>query len=418
MGHVQDRWFTSVPDPDQPSKRKRVPTARHGVGKRYKARITGPDGNEVSESFADGQYKAAKQWVADREVKLALGTYVDTKAGRVRLETFGTRWIADLDVDELSRENLERRFRRRIFPALGRMELGAVKPSTIRAWDAELRREGLSDRYRHTLFGNLSALFTAAVDDGLIVKNPLGGKSVKKPKPVKKKIVPWPEERVWAVQAALVERFRVLVDLGAGLGLRQGECFALAVDDVDFEKGTVRVCRQVKTVRSRPVFALPKYDKVREVPLSAPVTRALRVHMARFPPVKITLPWNVPSGTPTTAVLIVTSVRGLAIAANDFNRNYWKKALEAAGVPHDRYENGMHDLRHFFASLLLDQGESIKAVAEWLGHTDPSFTLSTYTHLMPSSDERTKSVIDGVYARRPGSGADGPATARDTSESE
>jgi hypothetical protein len=66
----------------------------------------------------------------------------------------------------------------------------------------------------------------------------------------------------------------------------------------------------------------------------------------------------------------------------------------------------------------LDQGESIKAVAEWLGHTDPSFTLATYTHLMPSSDERTKSVIDGVYARRPGSGADGPDTAPGTSESE
>jgi site-specific recombinase XerD len=31
----------------------------------------------------------------------------------------------------------------------------------------------------------------------------------------------------------------------------------------------------------------------------------------------------------------------------------------------------MHDLRHFFASKLLEQGVSIKAVAEWLGHTDP-----------------------------------------------
>jgi hypothetical protein len=43
---------------------------------------------------------------------------------------------------------------------------------------------------------------------------------------------------------------------------------------------------------------------------------------------------------------------------------------------------------------------SIKAVAEWLGHTDPAFTLATYTHLMPSSDERlgrpssTYTVVD------------------------
>lgn len=89
-----------------------------------------------------------------------------------------------------------------------------------------------------------------------------------------------------------------------------------------------------------------------------------------------------------------------AIAANDFNRDYWKKALKAVGLPHGRYENGMHDLRHFFASVLLDNGVSIKAVAEWLGHADPAFTLATYTHLMPDSDGHTKAAITGVYEQR------------------
>ncbi len=60
----------------------------------------------------------------------------------------------------------------------------------------------------------------------------------------------------------------------------------------------------------------------------------------------------------------------------------------------------MHELRHFFTSVLLDQCESIKAVAERLGHADPSFTLRIYTHLMPSSAERTKSVIGSLYQRR------------------
>lgn len=64
----------------------------------------------------------------------------------------------------------------------------------------------------------------------------------------------------------------------------------------------------------------------------------------------------------------------------------------------------------------LDQGESIKAVAEWLGHTDPAFTLATYTHLMPSSAARTKSAIASVYGRRPGAASDGPATAQDATE--
>jgi integrase len=407
MGHVQDRWYRIESDPENPKKTIRVPTTRHGVGRRYKARFTGPEGNEISQTFEDGQLKRAKEWLARQQVDTAMGTFVDPRAGKITVASYAARWLADLDVDELSREHLEMRFRSRVLPDLGRMEVASVTPSVLRGWDRRLRDEGLSDRYRHTLFTNVAALFAAAQDDGLIAKNPFNGKSIRKPRPARQKVVPWPSEWVWAAQDALPARFRVLVDLAAGVGLRQGECFGLSVDDVDFLRNVVRVRRQVKTVRYRRVFALPKYDKEREVPLSEPVKLALAEHLRMWPAREITLPWNTASGRPTTAKLIVTSVHGLAVAANDFNRNYWKAALETAGIPSGRYENGMHELRHFFASTLLDQGESIKAVAEWLGHTDPAFTLATYTHLMPSSAERTKSAIANVYRGR----SDGPATA-------
>jgi len=55
-------------------------------------------------------------------------------------------------------------------------------------------------------------------------------------------------------------------------------------------------------------------------------------------------------------------------------------------------------LRHHYASVLLDGGESIKAVSEYLGHADAGFTLRTYTHLMPSSDERTRKAIDAAFS--------------------
>lgn len=411
MSHVQDRWYRTEPDPNNPRKATRTPTARHGSGRRYKARFIGPEGNEISRTFADGQLKMAKEWLSRQEVDRAMGTFVDPRAGKVTVASFAAGWLADLDVDELSREQMQMRFRSRILPDLGRLEIASVSPSVLRGWDRRLREDGLSERYRHTLFTNLSALFAAARDDGLIAKNPFDGKSLRKPRPARHKVIPWPEQQVWAVQEALPERFRVLVDMAAGIGLRQGECFGLAVEDVDFLRGVVHVRRQVKTVHYKRVLALPKYDKEREIPLSEPVKLALAEHLRAQPAHEVTLPWDVPSGKPTTARLIVTSVRGLAVAANDFNRNYWKDALDAAGVPSARYENGMHELRHFFASALLDQGESIKAVAEWLGHTDPAFTLATYTHLMPNSDERTKSAIAGIYARR-GASVD-PATVRD-----
>ncbi|GJF26049.1 hypothetical protein SHO565_66130 [Streptomyces sp. HO565] len=52
--------------------------------------------------------------------------------------------------------------------------------------------------------------------------------------------------------------------------------------------------------------------------------------------------------------------------------------------------DGMQALRHAYASVLLDAGESVKALSECLGRSDPGFTLRTYTHLLPSSETRTR----------------------------
>jgi integrase len=57
----------------------------------------------------------------------------------------------------------------------------------------------------------------------------------------------------------------------------------------------------------------------------------------------------------------------------------------------------MHALRHFYASVLLDAGENVKALSSYLGHSDPGFTLRVYTHLMPSSDARARKSIDSMY---------------------
>jgi hypothetical protein len=61
----------------------------------------------------------------------------------------------------------------------------------------------------------------------------------------------------------------------------------------------------------------------------------------------------------------------------------------------------MHVLRHTDASVLLDAGESIKALAAYLGHTDPGFTLRVYTHLLPNSEDRTRRAIDRAFEDDP-----------------
>jgi integrase len=82
-----------------------------------------------------------------------------------------------------------------------------------------------------------------------------------------RRVVPWEPERVFAVRAAMVERFRPMLDVGAGCGLRQGEILGLSVDDIDFDSGTLHVVQQLKLSLSKAVFAPPKGGKLRDVPL-------------------------------------------------------------------------------------------------------------------------------------------------------
>ena len=72
-------------------------------------------------------------------------------------------------------------------------------------------------------------------------------------------------------------------------------------------------------------------------------------------------------------------------------------------------ENGFHALRHHFASVSLHDGADIAALATYLGHHDPGFTLRTCVHLMPDAADRMRSVVGRALSLE----ADGPGTAQE-----
>ena len=74
----------------------------------------------------------------------------------------------------------------------------------------------------------------------------------------------------------------------------------------------------------------------------------------------------------------------------------WRHAASKAGLPDSAT---FHDLRHFYASLLIAKGCSIKAVQKRLGHQSALETLDTYSHLWPDSEDETREAVDGVFAR-------------------
>jgi integrase len=91
--------------------------------------------------------------------------------------------------------------------------------------------------------------------------------------------------------------------------------------------------------------------------------------------------------------LIFTDDGGMPIRRTRFSADIWRPAVERAGVPKGV---GFHALRHYYASLLISQGASVKTVQARLGHASATETLNTYAHLWPDSEDHTRAAIDRV----------------------
>ncbi|WP_031026100.1 tyrosine-type recombinase/integrase [Streptomyces albus] len=407
-GHVQDRWYRTETGPD--GKPRKVKTDRYGSGLRYRARYVGPDGTEKSKSFPDRQKRRAEAWLSQTEADMLRGQYVDPKSARVTFQQYAEPWIAAQTTDLTTRVAVETRLRLHAFPRLGTRPLGSFRPVHMREFVRELERDPMAQTYARTIYANVRAVLSAAVDDGYLARNPCAARSVRPPAVDVSRVTPWALSEVRSVREALPGRYRAMVDVGSGCGLRQGEIFGLAVDAVDPDGGTLHVVAQIKLVRGVAVFAPPKGNKERDVPLPTSVAVALKQHSEDFAPVDVTLPWKRPDGPKVTRRLIFSNTSGGIVWRSNFNTYDWKPALAAAGViptpakgqPYvSAREHGMHALRHFYASVLLDAGESIKAVSEYLGHSDPAMTLRVYAHLMPSSKERAIRALDGIFGTAP-----------------
>jgi integrase len=92
-------------------------------------------------------------------------------------------------------------------------------------------------------------------------------------------------------------------------------------------------------------------------------------------------------------LLVFTTGRAGPLTRATFNMT-WRKAVKAAGLPEG---TGFHELRHFYASLLIASGASVKTVQARLGHKSALETLNTYAHLWPDSEDQTRRAVDTAF---------------------
>ena len=132
---------------------------------------------------------------------------------------------------------------------------------------------------------------------------------------------------------------------------------------------------------------------------------ALARHLTAFPPEPQEITVLDAAGRASVEVveLMFTTAKGQPVRRNAFS-HHWRAAVKASGVPEG---TTFHDLRHFYASLLIRHGESVKVVQSRLGHATAAETLDTYSHLWPDSEDRTRQAIDSVF----GTAADAARTA-------
>jgi integrase len=195
------------------------------------------------------------------------GEYIDPNAGKIRFEAVAERWLASRVVDPASAIKYESALRLHVDPVFGRRQLRSIKPSEIAAWIAELDARFGSSTAR-TAFLVLHGTLDLAVDDDTIKRNPAKARVVKVPSVKSGKVVAWSDEVVLRIVECHPPQYRPIAAVGAACGLRQGEIFGLAEEDIDFDQMVIHVRRQVKKLGKNFVFALPKNDTERTVPMS------------------------------------------------------------------------------------------------------------------------------------------------------
>ena len=201
--------------------RGKVASAQHEVGLRWQVRGTDDTGRPFKQNFEfeeDAKDKDAELRAAKRT-----GSFVDDRAGKVTFRDYAEQWRHGRVHDIVTAQRVEAVLRVHAYaaegtpgltlaggPALGDHQMRALakRPTLLQQWIKGLKLK-LHQNTILKVITDVSAVFSAAVEDGIIVRNPLRAKSVQKPKPLRTEAVPWTADQIAAVAACLPGRLKV-----------------------------------------------------------------------------------------------------------------------------------------------------------------------------------------------------------------
>ena len=244
-------------------------------------------------------------------------------------------------------------------------------------------------------------LFSAAVADRVIGISPCTGVSLPEA-PHHRHYIP-SDEQIHQLAEGLPERYAPILYVAAGCGMRGAEITGLEVDALDFDACEIDITQQLVCVTGQEPYLGPPKTKtsVRTIEAPAVTMAALARHIETYPPVEVEI-WDRTDPDKRKhhrriARLIFTTIEGRPIHRSTWAL-IWAPAARKAGISKG---TGLHSLRHYFATLLIHSGASVKRVQLALGHSTPTITLNTYVGEWPDTDRQTRSIVDAALGSVP-----------------
>ena len=273
--------------------------------------------------------------------------------------------IGDIPLEKLTSLDLQKFYKKLL--AQGRVD----------RVEAKGQPKGLSAKTVRNIHQILSSGLKLAQEQRLILTNPAEGCALPRVEHQEMKTLTTVQLASFFREARESGVFE-LYYLELATGLRRGELLGLKWEDIDLERGDLRVRRQVSRINGEVVEApLKTKNAYRTLPLAEDTVGVLKEQRKKVG----NSPWVFPS--PNGGPISPDSVLHML-----------HRVLKRAGLPKVRF----HDLRHTFATLVLQNGVDVKTVSGMLGHFSAGFTLDTYAHITSAAQRQAAQTMGSVLA--------------------